>query len=495
MSQPAKGVTGTRQNSYVSNPELVTAQDLDQWSDTLAAQTTLPILVRRLILATASVTEISMRAREGALVPGWDGIARCDTADPHVPLGNSGWELGTSKEPRDKAQSDIRSRTKDPLGLDPKTTTFVAVTSRIADGLPWLARQLQRWPDGESIPQQIGLLLAVTRPNEDLVTIVGALHPDVQEGFWQSVNAILVHPNARPLVARKLIEHRRPWGAIDLLVTMLHAAGGSVSPDVDLVESALMGAATGPSDDSPRASSLSWEVSELLDYLERSGSDIETRARLEFLYAHLLQHTRAAGALNEVLGTDPALFAEIMSYIYPSKGKPHDETVPPERRAIALVGYTVIKSWHTPPGVRRDGTADAAALRHWVTEARRLLAESGRATVGDRVIGEVLAYFPPDADGLWPAEPVRDLIEDLGAPKFEQGLDIGKFNSRGITTRNPADGGAQERALAAQHREWAGRVADRWPRTGALLRQIADSYDEWARREDDQSEHFGDDGS
>ena len=204
-----------------------------------------------------------------------------------------------------------------------------------ADGLDWLVRQLQRWPDGESVPQQVGLLLAVTRPNEALVTIVDGLHPDVQAAFWQRVNTIFVDPDARPVVARTLMEHRRPWGAIDLLVTMLHAVGGSVPPDVDLVESALMSAATGPSDDSPRASSLSWEVGELLDYLERSGSDIETRARLEFLYAHLLQHTRAARALNEVLGTDPALFAEILSYVYYAEGEPHDEEVPPERRAIA----------------------------------------------------------------------------------------------------------------------------------------------------------------
>ena len=194
-----------------------------------------------------------------------------------------------------------------------------------ADGLDWLVRQLQRWPDGESVPQQVGLLLAVTRPNEELVTIVDGLHPDVQAAFWQRVNTIFVDPDARPIVARTLMEHRRPWGAIDLLVTMLHAVGGAVEPDVDLVESALMSAATGPSDDSPRASSLSWEVGELLDYLERSGSDIETRARLEFLYAHLLQHTRAARALNEVLGTDPALFAEILSYIYYAEGEPRDE--------------------------------------------------------------------------------------------------------------------------------------------------------------------------
>jgi hypothetical protein len=54
----------------VSNPELVTALDLDQWSESLAAKSTLPVLVRRLILATAHVTEISMRGREGVTAPG-----------------------------------------------------------------------------------------------------------------------------------------------------------------------------------------------------------------------------------------------------------------------------------------------------------------------------------------------------------------------------------------------------------------------------------------
>jgi hypothetical protein len=364
-----------------------------------------------------------------------------------------------------------------------------------ADGLDWLVRQLQHWPGVECVPQQVGLLLAVTRPNDALVTIVNSLHSDVQDAFWQRLNTMLVDPDARPGVARTLVDRRRPWGAIDLLVTMLHAVGGSVPPDVDLVESALMSAATGPSDDSPRGASLSWEVGELLDYLERSGSDIEARARLEFMFAHLLQHTRTARALNEVLGADPALFAEITSYVYYAEGEAHPDQVSPERRAIAAVGYTVIREWHTPPGVRPDGTVDADALRDWVTDARRLLAESGRTTIGDLVIGEVLAYVPPDADRLWPAEPVRDLVEDLGSPKFEQGLDTGRFNSRGMTFRSPADGGAQERELAAQHREWADRVSDRWPRTGALLRQIADNYEEWARREDDQSERFGDDGS
>ena len=57
-----------------------------------------------------------------------------------------------------------------------------------------------------------------------------------------------------------------------------------------------------------------------------------------------------------------------------------------------------------------------------------------------------------DSDGLWPALPVRNLIEDLASTEFETGLQTGKFNSRGIVIRDPSSGGEQERVFASQFR-------------------------------------------
>jgi hypothetical protein len=292
-----------------------------------------------------------------------------------------------------------------------------------------------------------------------------------------------------------LIEHGRAWAALGVLVLMLPSSG-TTGPalDVDLVETALVSAATGSPVDAHHAASLSWEVRELLDYLERSGSDLQTRARLEFLFTNLLQHIRPARALDEALRTDPALFAEILSYVYWGKDEPRDQEVPPERKVVAEVGFSVIRSWHTAPGVRADGTVDVDALRAWVTEARSLLDESGRTVPGDISIGGILAYVPPDSDGLWPAESVRDLIEDLQSEHVETGLRTAKLNSRGMVWSSPTGGGVQERDLAAQFRAWAERASDGWRRTATLLRQLADHYDEWARREDDRSEDFEDQG-
>ena len=363
------------------------------------------------------------------------------------------------------------------------------------DGLDWVIQQLQRWSDGESIPQQVGLLLAAPRPTIALVDIVDELHADARASFWERMVPMRSDPEARPLVVLHLIEHARAWAALGVLVMMLPSSG-TTGPalDVDLVENALISAATGSSVDAHHAASLSWEVRELLDHLEHRGSDLQTRARLEFLFTNLLQHIRPARALDEALRTDPAFFAEILSYVYWGKDEPRDQDVPPERKTVAEVGFAVIRSWHTPPGVRPDRTVDADALRAWVSEARRLLAESGRTVPGDISIGGILAYIPPDSDGLWPAEPVRDLIEDLRSEHIQTGLRSAKLNSRGMVWSSPTGGGAQERDLATQFRAWAERAADGWHRTAALLGQLADHYDEWARREDDRSEGFGDQG-
>ena len=181
------------------------------------------------------------------------------------------------------------------------------------DGLDWVIQQLPRWSDGESVPQQVGLLLAVPRPTIALVDIVDEVQADARASFWERMIPLVSDPEARPLVVLHLIEHGRAWAALGVLMMMLPSSG-TTGPalDVDLVETALVSAATGSSVDAHHAASLSWEVRELLDHLEPSGSDLQTRARLEFLFTNLLQHIRPARALDEALAADPAFFAEIL---------------------------------------------------------------------------------------------------------------------------------------------------------------------------------------
>ena len=117
-----------------------------------------------------------------------------------------------------------------------------------------------------------------------------------------------------------------------------------------------------------------------------------------------------------------------------------------------------------------------------------MLAERDRADIGDEQIGQVLSGSPPGTDGAWPAEPVRELIEDIGSRELETGLHIGMTNSRGVTSRGIYDGGQQERELAARYRDWAKITASQWPRTSRVLRGLADDYERDARRMDLEAE-------
>jgi len=121
-------------------------------------------------------------------------------------------------------------------------------------------------------------------------------------------------------------------------------------------------------------------------------------------------------------------------------------------------------------------------------EHRLELTERDRTDIGDELIGQLLSGSPVGGDGAWPAEAVRDIIEDVGSRELERGVRLGKRNSRGVTSRGVYDGGDQERALAKGFLEWAAITGARWPRTTRLLRELADSYEREARRMDLEAE-------
>jgi hypothetical protein len=61
---------------------------------------------------------------------------------------------------------------------------------------------------------------------------------------------------------------------------------------------------------------------------------------------------------------------------------------------------------------------------------------------------------------------------------------LGIINRRGVTVRSPLDGGQQERELAERYRHDANELRFNWARTAAILDRIAESYEQYAKRED-----------
>ena len=138
------------------------------------------------------------------------------------------------------------------------------------------------------------------------------------------------------------------------------------------------------------------------------------------------------------------------------------------------------------PGAGDDGNIDTEKLFVWLTEARRLCAEYGRAEIGDRYIGQLLSNAPAEEDENWPCLPVCEAMEEIGSSKIYEGFNLGAQNSRGGTFRAMGEGGAQERELAEKYRNWAGRRAFDYPHVAGVLESIADSYDRLAEWMDDE---------
>lgn len=152
-------------------------------------------------------------------------------------------------------------------------------------------------------------------------------------------------------------------------------------------------------------------------------------------------------------------------------------------RNQAAIAFRVLNSWKSLPATS-NGVVDDAELAKWVATALDFAKQQGQAAIGAQKIGEVLSHGPDGTDGAWPHETVREIIERVENPEVEKGFEIGRYNSRGVVSRGLTDGGSQERALADGYRASADLVADRWPRTAAMLRRLESTYRREARRED-----------
>jgi hypothetical protein len=178
-----------------------------------------------------------------------------------------------------------------------------------------------------------------------------------------------------------------------------------------------------------------------------------------------------------------------LKFIYRSENDQDDSAEPDEMTATRFkLGYKLLKSWNQVPGLTEEGRVDLEQLRSWVLQARTACQQSGRGTIGDQKIGEVLAYAPKAPDGIWPDVAVREVIEEVSCRELELGIEIGVYNKRGVWSKSIGEGGLQERQLAETYRNYATAVGDTHPRTAAMLRRIADGYHSDAYREDIRAE-------
>ncbi len=344
---------------------------------------------------------------------------------------------------------------------------------------------------------QLGRLLLATRdfPRAWEIAVEDA---SVETFFWEHFSPLGLGADFAyvELVAGRLIGVGRNAAALHILnIYQRKGQGEDHLASLELVMDALSNLLA-HQDDPEMGALRSYDFEALFERLERRRDEIDLPrlAQLEWAYLRALGHDAKPQTLMQELATNPEFFVEMVCTVYRAHAGDDEEGADngielEARQALAGNAYGLLSAWNVPPGLT-DGVLDAEELKQWLSTVLPLLEERDRAVVGRHHIGQVLVSTPPDADGVWPGEVVRELFEDLQDDEIERGFSLQVFNRRGVTTRGLEDGGVLEAELAKEYREHAARVADTAPRTAALLRKVATSYEVDARREDEDAERF-----
>ncbi|HJP93519.1 MAG TPA: hypothetical protein VJ875_16285 [Pyrinomonadaceae bacterium] len=313
------------------------------------------------------------------------------------------------------------------------------------------------------------------------------LDAETERLYWSRVLPFgLPNRDHSEYAALKLIEYGRPHAAIDFIALYTDEKGPAVPLPViaQALESLLEKLQEGPID----LSSIGYDITRLLRRIAASDEIDESRvAALEWAYLPIIKNYGSPKVLHRELSRNPAFFAEVVSLVYKGKDEESREMTA-EKTARARLGYELLHSWRQCPGLQEDGSLDSKEFSEWVHQARLLLKERDRQSIGDQTIGGAIVYAPLDSDGSWPHAAVRNVIEKLESDHLETGIEFGVYNSRGVFMKSQTEGGAQEREIAERYQGYANQLSDRWPRTAAMLRRIARVYVSDAHREDISAE-------
>lgn len=351
-----------------------------------------------------------------------------------------------------------------------------------AEGWKWIEAQgTQEWTTGQLV--NLSLALPFETRVWDFVATRGQA---VVDGYWNQCfgfTQTLTLPESERAVAEWLAR-KRPLPALELLSLIVD----NQKPTVPLVFYTLeMLLATADARDvQSEVSYGGMRVGKLVKYLQGiSSADKSRLIAIEWSFlplllgAHVMPET-----FFSALADQPSLFVELLGMLYrktDERGTPAKPATQQEKNRAELA-QKIFSEWRVVPGIRPDGTVDEDALRSWAEAVRQEAKTQKYEDVADDRMGELFAHAPAESDGIWPCVALRKIIEDWKSEELESGICCERFNEyQPDSLREPAEEKTWD-DLVRKHRKHAEALAGRWPRTAALLRELAASYEGTARR-------------
>jgi hypothetical protein len=276
--------------------------------------------------------------------------------------------------------------------------------------------------------------------------------------------------------------------AIDLLAANVNVAWLSGEGDARLVVDALRAGVSEANSNPTHGQRVAYDIAALIQRLAESGRlELGELMNLEWIYFGVLQYqAQHELVIYQHLISEPELLLQLISLIYIPEGEFKDDRPEPSQaeRDAANQAWSILHEWKPFADTPSDQMPSPDRLSAIVERIRSLAAERRHSGIVDDHLGKALASAPVGSDGMWPHESVRTVLETHMSEALADGFVAGRRNLRGVTVRSPADGGQQERDLAAQYAASQRALAVTSPRTSALLGRLADEYRTDANRED-----------
>lgn len=360
----------------------------------------------------------------------------------------------------------------------------------IIENFDWIKSLLKELQEKKYSNKALSNVLIPLNQNQQLWNFVASLDEEIQNEYWQNINAHFYHitDDEKVFGIEMLLKHKRFFSALDIASHFANVISSN------LLSETLKKAATEEANETVRL--RGYEIEQIFEEIDkRTDIDKSTLIHLEWLYLPILDShgiKRNPIILEEELANNPEFFIEVLKWIY----IPEDRTlIKKEREGVsdeviynrAKQAHHLLHSWKKIPGMKEDNSIDEKTLRDWILNTRAIAESASRLNVADSEIGKLLAKYPENIQE-WPQEKIFQIIEEINTDSLKRGYSSEMFNKRGTSWRGPFDGGNIERKKAAYFEKLEVKIKYKYPNVAEIFKNMKEGYLQDAKRMDEEAQ-------
>ncbi|PHS63691.1 MAG: hypothetical protein COB09_10630 [Thalassobium sp.] len=330
------------------------------------------------------------------------------------------------------------------------------------------------------LPEKIAGVMVNAPQSMDLWKLVERFSPAVGENFWEVTTPRYFQGTSEHLsfCITKLLDSQRPKTALSALGDRAEELSSKTL--IRILRQILSGEEGHI--DFPKP----WHISRLFKALSKSKSHPSELVSLEFAYYPALKNDKyGTPHLIEELLKNPDSFMELICLVFKPQHSER-EPLPENLHTAAETAGAVIMDGRGVPGKISSEKIDRELFSSWINRVRELAKEKDREATTDLTIGAWFSDWPIGKDlQSWPVPVIAELLDKDEHEDIRRGFHTGVHNARGVTSRMPYDGGAQERAVADEFRRFSSHWQNTKPNLSALIEKLAKSFEYDAQRHDE----------